>query len=210
MQNHSLKRRRATIVQPWLEKSRVFRLPEIASRLCLTADAWETTLPNALRGRGLNKAFHSPEPGGVAIPDWPRNHGLYSIRAIVVLPRVFPATSLFSSATFAPVRRPNSLRASSLIPRLTGWRRKIVSTHPQNRCRKFTSLRLQSPQERLKNSDTRSEGDQKSLAGEDSGERQSFRIVSAQVLCFSRSHQRHPTNFLNKPSNSIPSKQANL
>ena len=119
------------IVQPGSEKLPAFRRIEIASRSCLTAGFWETSLRAGCPKRGPDKAFHSPAPGAAATPGWPANPGLYSSHAVEVLWRAFPATSLSLRAVFAPARRSNfsGLLSPSMTVRREG--QKSVFTHTQ-------------------------------------------------------------------------------
>jgi len=126
-----MKHQAATIVRPWLGISPAFRPIEIASRFCSAAVPLEINSQAAGPEHGRDKAFHSPEPVGVAVPDLPASPGLCSSRAIGVLWRIFPATSLFLSAISSPANRSNSFGNTSPMTRLTRWRGKAVSTQTQ-------------------------------------------------------------------------------
>ena len=119
------------IARPWPGKGPVCPRIETEPQFCSRAGVWVANPPCEPGAHGLNRAFHSPALGAVAIPSWPANHGLCSTRAIEVSSRAFPATSPFLSAIFALGGRPNSLRASSPSPILAAFVRKTVFTHTQ-------------------------------------------------------------------------------
>ena len=137
-----MKHQAATIVRPWLGISPAFRPIEIASRFCSAAVPLEINSQAAGPEHGRDKAFHSPEPVGVAVPDLPASPGLCSIRAVEVLWRMFPATSLFLCAISSPADRSDSFGNSSPTPRLTRRRGKSVFTLTQVALHKYHFLEL--------------------------------------------------------------------
>ena len=119
------------IARPWPGKGPVCPRIETEPQFCSRAGVWGANPPCEPGAHGLNRAFHSPALGAVAIPSWPANHGLCSTREAGVSWRAFPVTNPFLSAIFAPAGRPNSLRASSPSPILAAFGRKTVFTHTQ-------------------------------------------------------------------------------
>ena len=137
-----MKHQATTIVRPWWGKLPACRQIEIASRFCSSANFLETSLRAGHPEHGRDKAFHSPAPVGVAVPDLPASPGLCSIRAVEVLWRMFPATSLFLCAISSPADRSDSFGNSSPTPRLTRRRGKSVFTLTQVALHKYHFLEL--------------------------------------------------------------------
>lgn len=126
-----MKHCRPIIVQRELGKAPICRRTEIERRLCSTANFWETNLQGEHRERELNKAFRSPAPCAVAIPNLPVNPGLCSNLAVAALRRGLPVTSPFLCAVFSPARRSNSLECPSQPTTVVKSRLKTVFTLTQ-------------------------------------------------------------------------------
>ncbi len=126
-----MKHQATTIVRPWSEKLPAFRRIGIASRFCSAAGPLEINSQAADPEHGPDIAFHNRAPVVVAVLGSPGSHGLCSSRAVEVLWRIFPATSLFLCAISLPADRSNSFGNASPMPRLTRWRGKAVFTQTQ-------------------------------------------------------------------------------
>ena len=126
-----MKQQSTTIVRLWLGKLPAFHRIGIANQFCSAASPLETNSQGADPEHGPEIAFHNQAPVAVAVPGLRGSPGLCSSRAVEASWPRFPATTLFSCATFSPANQSNSSGALSPLPTVAGQRGKSVFTHTQ-------------------------------------------------------------------------------